>query len=809
MPTSNHIIQRHLFDIVYADRSKAHALQSRFSRLFDRESLPVMTEVFDRLIPESILFQLDTLVLDLGPIRADRLEKDFPIRLREALEKHLQGLLEPGARRELPARAQSLTDLLEYFLLTGHLPWWAAGGLLTDPGAVVTQLSRDDPPGLRRVLLHTGQQEYVRRRLVTQFSEETIHAMVRVLEPEEAPFILDYPADILQVQKSRPFIQQEMGEFRQQLWLFIFTYLLVDRGSNFNRRIFVRSTLVQLAGQYNMGYGDLIALLYHALVLTDAALIRRSALPEMIRVLFDEEQQAVPQAPPPDPAIRLAEQLSLIRNWLLQGDSPDYLHGDSPASGADPTSLIALFLQLIGQAPAAVHHLLAGLSNQPVWSRIVQPADEALVHALVRLRKPEEADFIFHYAASLTRLQRQHPILPTDETGFYRSIWELILEFIWTERGSLFNTRRFLEYNIRRIARRHQLEYGQLLGFLVEGIGREIRSERDSSLFHLLMLLSQESGQEEKGGNRAPMVTPAAASADEWLSDLDHYLRHGQWPAHWQLDGQADEALLLQQVLQWLLREAPMRLVSLLKEIGARIHPRIGEGARSRIRQMIQEALDRMPSPSTAPNPSTPTSPRPSTPVTPQPPPQPAPTIPQPDAIYIRNAGLILLHPLLPHFFESLGLTRRHQFIDEAARLRAAHLTQHLVDGRQEHPEQRLVLNKIICDIRLNETLPVAIELSDEEQERSTQLFQVLRERWPKMQNSSDETIRISFLQREGMLTAIRPDPQAGRTNGAEPEGWRLRVEQKGIDVLLQFLPWSWGIVRLPWMNQTIYTEWT
>ena len=114
-----------------------------------------------------------------------------------------------------------------------------------------------------------------------------------------------------------------------------------------------------------------------------------------------------------------------------------------------------------------------------------------------------------------------------------------------------------------------------------------------------------------------------------------------------------------------------------------------------------------------------------------------------------------------------------------------------------------MVFNKILCSIRLTETLPVAIELTEEERERSVQLFQALRDRWTKLQNSSDETIRVSFLQREGMLTEIRPDPRAG------PEGWQLRVEQKGIDVLLQFLPWSWGIVKLPWMNLTIYTEWT
>jgi len=843
MPGIYHIIQRHVFDISYPVRENAFALQTRFSRLFDRQSTPIMQEVLDRLIPDGLILRLDMLTLDLGSIRHDRLEKDFPDRLKQALEKELQRIVQEYTRRELQGRAGSLTELLEYFLLTGSLPWWAAGALLTDPAAIVEQLMGEDPQELRRVLLYTGQHDHVRKRLIHQFPESAVRAMVQVLEPDEAAFIFVYHADIIHVQETQPFYRQDLKEFEKNVWIFIFTYLLVDRGSNFNRKIFVKSTLTQMARQYNMEYGALITLLFRALEAANPALVRRSALSGIIHILFQEEGKRVVQHPPQSPSDLIAEKLSMIHSWLLYGRIPG-----QPVPYNAP-ALSEIFTQLITQAPGTAHEMMRSLSEQQdIWARIVRSFDESVVKSLVRLREPEEAEFIFHYAGRLTHLQRQQFLIKTDSSSFYQSIWEVILAFIWTERGNLFNTRRFLEYNIRRISRRHHLSYRELLTFLVQGIGRDIKSERDSSLFHSLAVLLKESEGSSNIDEQLSMTTLAAASTAEWLSALDHYLLHRQWPGKWRLDGQVAETILLQQILQWLFRESPLQLMKMLIAGSLRTHPPINDAARALVQQTIRllfastaaaryrvehilqvageeplrllitymggeilPALRLMtmhlahplaPAPTlTSSKPPHPTqTPSPPTPPTPKPPPPKETSLPHnpptPDTLYIHNAGLILLHPLLPYFLERLGLTQKHQFIDETAQHRSIHLLQYLVDGKSQHPEHQLMLNKILCNIPMHEPVPLEITLSEEEQQMSAELFEVLRQRWPKMQNTSREGIQVSFLQRDGGLAEVQ-------------DGWRLRVEEKGIDALLQFLPWSWSMVRLPWMNTTIYTEWT
>jgi hypothetical protein len=708
--------------------------------------------------------------------------------------------------------------------------------------------------------------------------------MVQILEPDEATFIFVYHADIIHVQETHPFYRQDIKEFEKNIWIFIFTYLLVDRGSNFNRKIFVRSTLTQMARQYNMEYGALITLLFRALEATNPALVRRSALSAIIQILFHEEGQNVVQPPRQNPSDLIAERLDMIHSWLLYGRMPGHpVPYNAPA-------LSEIFTQLIMQTPASVHEMIRSFSEQEdIWARIVRSFDEGTVKSLVRLREPEEAEFIFHYAGRLAHLQRQQFLIKTDSSSFYQSIWEVILAFIWTERGNLFNTRRFLEYNIRRVSRRHHLSYRELLTFLVQGIGRDIRSERDSSLFHSLAVLLKESEGSSNIDEQLSMTTLAAASAAEWLSALDHYLLHRQWPGKWRLDGQIAESILLQQILQWLFRESPLQLMKLLITGSLRTHPPINDAARAlvlqtirllfastaaaryRVEHILQVAgeeplrllikymggeilpalrlmtisltqpaapirpiappslpplepynLEQTPlpllepyhpvqTPLPSPEPynleQTPLPPlEPYHPVqTPLPSPEPYPPVqtpshlpkgPAPDTLYIHNAGLVLLHPLLPFFLERLGLTQKHQFIDETVRRRSAHLLQYLVDGKSQHPEHQLMLNKILCNIPMQEPVPLEITLSEEEQRLSAELFEVLRQRWPKMENTSMEGIQTSFLQRNGGLTEVQ-------------DGWKLKVEEKGIDALLQFLPWSCGMVRLPWMNTTIYTEWT
>jgi hypothetical protein len=168
---------------------------------------------------------------------------------------------------------------------------------------------------------------------------------------------------------------------------------------------------------------------------------------------------------------------------------------------------------------------------------------------------------------------------------------------------------------------------------------------------------------------------------------------------------------------------------------------------------------------------------------------------PEIEKIYIPNAGLVLLHPFLSFYFGKLGLVENGKFINPLAQRRAIHLLAFVTDGKEEHAEHTLPLNKILCAFPLNEPVDPAFNIQENERELSLQMLNVIFQRWEKLKNSSIEGFRESFLKRQGILT---------RTG----EGWNLRVEQRGYDILLDTIPWGFRFIKLSWMDAILTVEW-
>jgi hypothetical protein len=55
--------------------------------------------------------------------------------------------------------------------------------------------------------------------------------------------------------------------------------------------------------------------------------------------------------------------------------------------------------------------------------------------------------------------------------------------------------------------------------------------------------------------------------------------------------------------------------------------------------------------------------------------------------------------------------------------------------------------------------------------------------------------LRETFLQREGKLQPTH-------------DGWKLRVQRKTLDVLVDQIPWSISVVFHAWMPQPIHVTW-
>lgn len=167
----------------------------------------------------------------------------------------------------------------------------------------------------------------------------------------------------------------------------------------------------------------------------------------------------------------------------------------------------------------------------------------------------------------------------------------------------------------------------------------------------------------------------------------------------------------------------------------------------------------------------------------------------RPEGYYVENAGLVLLHSFLPTCFEACGFCREGAFVDAAAQVRAIHLLHYLATGKTQPPEHELVLNKFLCHWPLEAPLERRVRLSPRMKKEADHLLEVVLQYWEVMSNSEPDALRGNFLLREGKLFEER-------------DTWRLIVEPQTHDILLNRLPWGFGVVKFPWMPKVLLVEW-
>ncbi len=174
---------------------------------------------------------------------------------------------------------------------------------------------------------------------------------------------------------------------------------------------------------------------------------------------------------------------------------------------------------------------------------------------------------------------------------------------------------------------------------------------------------------------------------------------------------------------------------------------------------------------------------------------QAAAAVSEGEEIYVRNAGLVLAGVYLPRLFGRVDLLENDVFRDAAAAERATHLLQYMADETIHPPEHLLVLNKILCGLQPDEPVRRDVDLTQPEQDAVDGLLGAMIAHWKTIGNTSIRGLRESFLQREGRLRL---------KDGA----WNLLVQQRAFDMLLDKLPWGFGVIKHAWMSRAVYVEW-
>jgi len=163
--------------------------------------------------------------------------------------------------------------------------------------------------------------------------------------------------------------------------------------------------------------------------------------------------------------------------------------------------------------------------------------------------------------------------------------------------------------------------------------------------------------------------------------------------------------------------------------------------------------------------------------------------------LFVSNSGLVILWPYLKRYLDTLKLLENNRFISPQHRLQAVHELEFLVRGEEEYREYDLVLNKILCGLPLTSPVDTGFQVKPVDIGESEALIKAAVRNWKIIGKTSVQGFRNSFLKRDGKLTA-------------QENNWTLVIDKKGFDVLLEHLPYSIHIVKLPWMEKPLYVEW-
>ena len=909
MKNSNHIIQKHTFDITCEDENLAYDLQERTLSLMRDSLYKICEEVFQEIqIPNpNLQFKVEELVLDLGSISTHEFENELTMRYKEALREKLTKLIGEAkvggieASVEVQSINQTLLQLFIHLSKDGVLPWWGENSwknFTSDQPLSFENLFLALWENSRESLLRVIQKNFTtlefQKRIASLLSDDSLVKLSLEFSSSNQQFIktaiLELPTslkskfwqiilkkvllesktltwqdqeDILQelvaginIQKEAWF-ETELSPFMQriiqQMWI---SQKPIVRLEAAKAPLIIKSLVPK---QYAFIQKELQNIFNYYKTFAKSPDTLESQIWEIILYYIWYSYQQDSQLENLSSVIRL--ELNKVLTIQISPENIDYQWIQSESLAAflsskqlkinDYNSRTAFLNQVLPLYQKFIIDFLF------VFERLIQESkslskriqeEQSLSKRTQEKQTPEttipkdqkpesttqkdqnlekRAQEAQHFEKSIQEnkriqerarleklaqenkyLQLIQKIAQIDLKEFQEKIWQEVLNYLWKNRLSPFRKTGFIQEITQIILKYYpQLESSQLLeGFTLDyGFVQESTEKID-----LTSILSAGESPEneladfiqkkgflpwknliafvhkhgifptndliwfEEGLEKFKAFTFSnQQNIDELLFALYYFIRHGELPQTLNISPKTLIAEIYQlspdAIINFVaILEPPVKLI-LKKEnqdVMQRVFQELNQTSQRKklneFKEMLQKGSQKL-----SVN----------------------------ETIYVHNAGLVLLNPYIPKLFKLLKYTDKEGFVGQDEAFRAAYLLQFICAKNQKQEEYELAFNKVLCGIPLTEVLPADIELTEQEKSTAEGMLNGVVNNWSALKSTDIDNLRATFLLREGRLTSLE-------------ESWRLVVEERGFDVLLDYLPWSFSLISFPWMDKVLSTEW-
>lgn len=176
-------IKRAVLDITMPEAYRDKGYEDRLSKAMLSELHGFIEEEIGKVFPGNERVVIDSLTLELGPLRSVNSEKEFVEKFREIFPEVLRNTLP-----EQSARGSNV-EMIREFLEKGNFPWWAPQDAGNDPDELIRSLGHEDMERLAKWLREALAQPAIRDRVAGQFRTATLEKLLNVLLGENGAAI--------------------------------------------------------------------------------------------------------------------------------------------------------------------------------------------------------------------------------------------------------------------------------------------------------------------------------------------------------------------------------------------------------------------------------------------------------------------------------------------------------------------------------------------------------------------------------------------------------------------------------------------
>lgn len=451
-------IQKNTFDFQVEQEAFAEALYGRWDTFHYASFEKVVEDVLSRYDNADELIRIETLDLDLGTLTEENFYEQFPRVLARKLDEIFSAYLaHKDARsdniRIIPIK-QSLLDTFSFYLLQGYLPWteearrWNLSDLLQE-------IIRSDAAGLLRFLQEEGGRAAVRERLAFQFSDADLERLTEVVVPSDGQFINAYVRFLVDSHKRLQRPDLTVQDYRNGVWLVVWTYLLAESKGYYSRKQLVLYTLQGLSARYMIPLATLLEWMTAGL---KELVSIRTVIPELLVILAElrEEQRS-------DSRMPAGTELYSREEWIA-----------------------------ILSVPESCRRFLKNLPEEAIYRCV-----ERVI--------PSEHVFVIRYAQALDK-EKERGMLEGKAGEEFRLLkWEFIFQVILRAPEGSFHRLQFAYDVLKQLAAHYNLQVMELLAYFYRSLASgEVRA--DHGIRELIYALFLQHRKEILAG--APLVFP-------------------------------------------------------------------------------------------------------------------------------------------------------------------------------------------------------------------------------------------------------------------------------------------------------------